>query len=96
MQAIRVHRFGGLEALVAEDVPRPVPGDGEVGRVTTALWSPRLERNIGYAWLPIGLASDGTSVQVSTPDGERQATVVPMPFVDPGKQIPKADPAIVR
>lgn len=30
MQAIRVHQFGGVDALVAEDVPRPVPGDGEV------------------------------------------------------------------
>jgi aminomethyltransferase len=71
-------------------------GDGAVGRVTTALWSPRLEKNIGYAWLPIALAADGTSVSVATPDGEREATVVPMPFVDPGKQIPKSDPAVVR
>lgn len=30
MQAIRVHQFGGLDALVVEDVPRPTPGDGEV------------------------------------------------------------------
>ena len=30
MQAIRVHHFGGLDALVAETVPRPAPGDGEV------------------------------------------------------------------
>ena len=30
MQAIRVHNFGGLDALVAETVPRPAPGDGEV------------------------------------------------------------------
>lgn len=30
MQAIRVHHFGGLESLVAEDVPRPAPGPGEV------------------------------------------------------------------
>jgi NADPH:quinone reductase-like Zn-dependent oxidoreductase len=30
MQAIRVHQFGGLDSLVAEDVPRPAPGDGEV------------------------------------------------------------------
>jgi hypothetical protein len=42
------------------------------------------------------MASDGTSVSVATPDGDREATVVPMPFVDPGKQIPKSDPAIVR
>ena len=71
-------------------------GDGVVGKVTTALWSPRLERNIGYAWLPIGQAANGTAVSVTTPDGERDATVVPMPFVDPGKQIPKSDPAVVR
>src|SRR5687768_1145684 len=30
MQAIRVHHFGGLDSLVAEDVPRPAPGYGEV------------------------------------------------------------------
>lgn len=30
MLAIRVHHFGGLDSLVAEDVPRPLPGDGEV------------------------------------------------------------------
>ncbi|HEY7847772.1 MAG TPA: glycine cleavage T C-terminal barrel domain-containing protein, partial [Candidatus Limnocylindria bacterium] len=70
--------------------------DGVVGQVTTALWSPRLERNIGYAWLPIGLAADGIRVSVATPDGQREATVVPMPFVDPGKRIPKSDPAVVR
>jgi hypothetical protein len=29
-------------------------------------------------------------VTVSTPDGEREATVVPMPFIDPDKSIPKA------
>ena len=64
--------------------------DGRVGEVTTALWSPRLEKNIGYAWLPIELATNGTSVEVRCPDGERPATVVPMPFIDPMKEIPKA------
>jgi glycine cleavage system aminomethyltransferase T len=69
----------------------PVTADGgPVGQVTTALWSPRLERNIGYAWLPIGRAVDGHKVSVATPDGEREATVVPMPFIDPDKEIPKA------
>ena len=65
-------------------------GDGRVGEVTTALWSPRLEKNIGYAWLPTELAGLGSSVQVTTPDGERAATVVPMPFLDPMKEIPKS------
>jgi aminomethyltransferase len=58
--------------------------------VTSALWSPRLEQNIGYAWLPIERTADGNQVTVTTPDGERPATVVPMPFIDPDKAIPKA------
>ena len=67
-------------------------GDGgaELGRVTSALWSPRLERNIGYAWVPAGRSDVGTQLTVETESGTRAATVVPMPFVDPGKQIPKS------
>ena len=30
MQAIRVHHFGDIDSLVAENVPRPAPGEGEV------------------------------------------------------------------
>jgi NADPH:quinone reductase-like Zn-dependent oxidoreductase len=30
MQAIRIHHFGDVDALVVEDVPRPAPGEGEV------------------------------------------------------------------
>ena len=30
MKACRVHRFGPPEVIVYEDVPRPVPGAGEV------------------------------------------------------------------
>jgi glycine cleavage system aminomethyltransferase T len=68
-----------------------VASDGRtVGTVTSAVCSPRLEKNIGYAWVPVALSETGTSLRVETPDGERPATVVPMPFVDPGKQIPKS------
>lgn len=30
MKAVRVHRFGGFEAMVLEEVPRPVPAQGQV------------------------------------------------------------------
>lgn len=30
MKAVRVHHLGGLEAIVCEEVPRPVPGKGQV------------------------------------------------------------------
>ncbi len=66
-------------------------GDGgAIGEVTSAVWSPRLERNIGYAMVPVGFAEVGTRLRVGTPDGEREATVVPKPFVDPDKAIPKS------
>lgn len=69
----------------------PVRADGErVGEVTSAIHSPRLEKNIGFAWLPVERSEVGTAVTVETPHGARDATVVPMPFVDPGKMIPKS------
>ena len=60
-----------------------------VGRVTSAIYSPRLRKNIGFAMVPIGLASEGTVLEVTTPWGERGARVVRKPFLDPGKEIPK-------
>ena len=62
---------------------------GAPGRVTSALWSPRLQKNIGYAWVPVQEAEAGQRLTVETEQGTRAATVVPMPFVDPGKQIPR-------
>jgi glycine cleavage system aminomethyltransferase T len=69
----------------------PASTDGRpVGQVTSAIYSPRLERNIGFCWVPVELAAEGTTLTVETPEGRREATVVPMPFVDPGKMIPKS------
>ncbi len=64
------------------------PGGEQVGKVTSAIWSPRLERNIGYCWVPSTLATEGTALRVATEWGDRTATVVAMPFVDPEKRIP--------
>jgi NADPH:quinone reductase-like Zn-dependent oxidoreductase len=68
MQAIRVHQFGGLDALVAEDVPRPVPGEGEVLlRVKAAGVGPwdawiRSGRSVLPQPLPLTLGSDVAGV----------------------------------
>jgi aminomethyltransferase len=63
--------------------------DGEqVGLVTSAIFSPRLSANIGYCWAPTALAAEGTALRVATEWGDRTASVVPMPFVDPEKRIP--------
>ena len=71
------------------NVKWPVVADRQtIGKVTSAIYSPRLERNIGYAWLPVERSTLGERLQVETEWGTRQATVVEMPFVDPGKHIP--------
>ena len=59
-----------------------------VGQVTSAIYSPRLSKNIGYCWLPAALAVNGAIVEVASEWGRRSAHVVPMPFVDPEKRIP--------
>lgn len=64
-------------------------GNTPLGEVTSAVYSPRLAKNIGYAMLPVGYTALGTLVTVDTADGERSATVVPMPFIDPAKTIAK-------
>jgi glycine cleavage system aminomethyltransferase T len=71
----------------------PVFVDGrEVGKVTSACYSPRLEKNIGYAMLPVEFTELGTELEVDTPrSGRVPAVVVPLPHWDPAKQIPKQD-----
>jgi glycine cleavage system aminomethyltransferase T len=79
------------ERLDMNQTKWPVHMDGrEMGQVTSAVYSPRLEKNIGYAWLPVERSEPGSTLIVETVDGSRDATVVPMPFIDPGKQIPKS------
>jgi glycine cleavage system aminomethyltransferase T len=68
-----------------------VQGDEQIGRVTDAVWSPKLERNIGYAWVPIGLASPGTKLEVMSEHGDTlSVTTAEIPFVDPKKEVPAA------
>jgi aminomethyltransferase len=68
----------------------PVNHNGQrVGQVTSACHSPRLEKNIGYAMVPIELAELGTELEVEVDGEAREARVVGMPFIDPKKEIPK-------
>jgi aminomethyltransferase len=67
----------------------PVHKDGkEVGKVTDAIWSPRLEKNIGYVWVPVELAVPGTTVDVESENGHLTGTIADIPFVDPRKEEP--------
>ena len=59
----------------------------EVGKVTSAVYSPRLKENIGLAMVLIEFSDMGQKLIVNTPDGDVEAMVVEKPFFDPKKKI---------
>ncbi|CAN5446346.1 glycine cleavage T C-terminal barrel domain-containing protein [soil metagenome] len=71
------------------DVFPTYDGDRRIGQVTSACYSPRLERNIGYAMVPIAHEQLGTELVVETQHGRQDAVVVEKPFIDPEKNKPK-------
>ena len=72
----------------------PVSLGGEVvGKVTSAVYSPRLERNIALALVSVDAAVLGTEVSVDAGDGEVRAVVVERPFYDPKKTLAATPPA---
>lgn len=71
----------------------PVTEEGaRVGHVSSAFWSPRLQRNIGFALVPASHAELGTELTVQMASRAVGAQVVGKPFIDPKKQTPKTDP----
>jgi sarcosine oxidase, subunit alpha len=62
-------------------------GEGPVGQVTSARYSPQLGGVIGMAWVPAALAKDGSSVTISDAGKHYQAEVVTAPFYDPDGEV---------
>jgi glycine cleavage system aminomethyltransferase T len=55
------------------------------------VWSPGLQKNIGYVWVPIEMAEPGTKLEIVTERGETiEGMTASIPFVDPRKQAPAA------
>ncbi|MHB1510673.1 MAG: glycine cleavage T C-terminal barrel domain-containing protein [Acidimicrobiales bacterium] len=99
LEAIRTrgvtNKLVGIEVLgepLAFEISqfRPALHQGaKVGHVTDLVWSPRLERNIGYVFLPIELSRPGTPIDVLGPLGElAHGSTATIPFLDPTKSIP--------
>ncbi len=66
----------------------PISRNGTViGKVTSAIHSPRLKQNIALAMVSVGHAALGTEFMVASATGPRRATVVERPFYDPKKSI---------
>ena len=59
----------------------------EIGKVTSAVYSPRLKKNIALAMINIENSEIGTSLEVNTNKGNFEAIIVEKPFFDPKKKI---------
>jgi glycine cleavage system aminomethyltransferase T len=99
----RIRERGVTRKLVGIEAPgdpsffelteaRPALAGGQpAGRVTDLVWSPRLERNIGYVWVPAELAAPGNDLEIEWKNGERiPAKTAAIPFLDPHKKVPAA------
>jgi len=61
-----------------------------VGKVTSAVYSPRLKQNIALAMVAADVAQIDTEVEVVTPCGPTRANIVERPFYDPKKTLAAA------
>ena len=60
-----------------------------VGRVTSAVYSPRLKQNIGLAMVDINYSTIGTKLNVIKGEDVCKAEIVEKPFYDPTKSLAK-------
>jgi aminomethyltransferase len=65
-------------------------GSDRIGHVTRCAHSPRLDKNIGWANVPVEFSEVGTELIVGSPDGEISATVCKAPWFPPQTKIPDA------
>lgn len=69
----------------------PILKEGvKVGTVTSAIYSPRLQKNIALAMIGIDHTASGRVLQVDKLSETRTCTVVPIPFYDPKKSLATA------
>ena len=65
-------------------------GEQKVGKVTSAVYSPRLKKNIALAMLSVKSIDESIKFQVETSHGSFPAHIVDLPFYDPNKSITKS------
>ena len=66
----------------------PIEKDGKtIGKVTSAVYSPRLKKNIALAMIEINYSELGNQLDVKTHEGKYSAIIVEKPFYDPKKKI---------
>ena len=71
------------DGLVPEDGDPVVLGGAPLGRVTSARLSPTLGKGFGLAWVPIGMAQEGSEINILIDGYEVPAQVTLQPIYDP-------------
>ena len=61
--------------------------DRKIGKVTSAIYSPRLKKNIALAMIEINQSEIGNKFKIKMNDGDINCTIVEKPFYDPKKKI---------
>lgn len=81
----------GAPFVGSNDFFWPILKEGvKVGTVTSAIYSPRLQKNIALAMISIDHTASGRVLQVDKLSETRACTVVPIPFYDPKKSLATA------
>ena len=85
------------EPILGNDALWAIVANGEkVGHITRCIFSPRLERNIGWAKVAIEHSEIGTALTLQTPGGDRAATVCEAPWFKSFVGIPEELKAEIR
>ena len=61
--------------------------DRKIGKITSAVYSPRLKKNIALAMIEINQSKVGNKFKAKTNDADINCTIVEKPFYDPKKKI---------
>jgi NADPH:quinone reductase-like Zn-dependent oxidoreductase len=95
MRAVRIHRFGGMEVIVNEGLPRPIPAQGQVlVRVKAAgVGQPdqdkAAQRGIRAVFFLVAVSSDGLARIAELLDSGQLRTNV-------GEVLPLSDPRLAH
>ena len=62
-------------------------GNINIGKITSAVYSPRLKKNIALAMVSVEQSEKGNELKVNTNEGIFDCKIVEKPFYDPKKEI---------
>ena len=76
-----------LSKYIKNSMVKIIKNGKQVGKVTSAVYSPRLKKNIALAMIQVNFSEIGTELEVATHEGKYTSQIVEKPFYDPKKKI---------